>query len=162
MERLLGGLSGLVVGAFLAGAAWVGVALGQDSGPVTARGGQTTSEAERVEPVSYDAHFGRPARRRLPITFTTGICADAVRFSVLRQRRSSVAVRFDEVFRGDARPCPAIAKQRCVTVILRSPLRGRRVIDAARGVRIPRRSGDPGGQACPRVGRPPVDLPPTR
>jgi hypothetical protein len=132
----------------------------------THSGVEAASEQERLQPVSFAGHLGRSSRRRLPVVFSTGVCADALRFSALREGRRSVAVRFDEVFRGDAeRVCPAIAAYRCFTVVLHTPLGRRRVVDAARGVTIRRlRSDEPAARqkSCPRLGRPPVDLAPSR
>jgi hypothetical protein len=129
-------------------------------------GAKAADPAEHLQPVSFEGHLGRATRRRLPAVFTTGVCGDALRFSVLRQGRHSVAIRFDEVFRGNTdRVCPAIAAYRCFTIVLRAPLAGRRVIDAARGGTIPRAGArHPAGNqtSCPRVADPPADLPPSR
>jgi hypothetical protein len=129
-------------------------------------GVEAASTPSRVQPVSFAGHLGRASRRRLPVVVTTGVCADALRFSALRQGRRSVTLRFDEVFRGDPdRVCPAVAAYRCFTVVLRAPLGRRRVVDEARGARIRRlRSDDPAARQkpCPRLGPPPVNLAPSR
>lgn len=129
-------------------------------------GAHSGSTRERLQPVSFEGHLGRVSRRRLPVVFATGVCADALRFSGLREGRRSVALRFDEVFRGhDDRACPAVAVYRCFTVVLRAPLGRRRVVDGARNTTIPRlRSNDSAARprSCPRLGRPPVNLAPSR
>jgi hypothetical protein len=125
-------------------------------------GAQAAPSPERLQPVSFEGHLGRATRRRLPVVFTTGVCADGLRFSTLREGKRSVSIRLDEVFRGtEERPCILLAKYRCVTIVLRKPLGHRRVLDQAPGVAIPpqreRRTTD-----CPRVPAPPADLPPSR